>query len=128
MHSLLAVEPGTPPLKQHASPDGRRLICATGKNGRPIVEEMQPNAGLCIQINDIPYSNDMAFHRTLNGSLLVTTWHMQAMLQTLTSRTAKIITGIGYDVKDDHQMLQELENGYVTHKLIDYVQLKRPTC
>ncbi len=43
-------------------------------------------------------------------------------------RTAKIITGIGYDVKDDHQMLQELENGYVTHKLIDYVQLKRPTC
>jgi len=75
----------------------------------------------------MPYVNDLACHSKPNGTLTVNMWHTHAMLQPPTSRTAKLITGIGHDVEDDHQMLQKLENGYVTHKLIDNVQLKHPT-
>ena len=32
------------------------------------------------------------------------------------------MTSIGHDVEDDHQMLQELENGYVTYELILLIQ------
>jgi len=64
--------------------------------------EPQGDAGLCIQINDTPYSNDLACHLKPDGTLTVKIWHMQAMLQPPTSRAAKLITGIGHDVEDDH--------------------------
>ena len=75
-----------------------------GKNGRSIVEDMLAPLNLKVMHTDQrhSYSNDFSCHLKPDGTLTVKIWHMQAMLQPPTSRAAKLITGIGHDVEDDH--------------------------